>query len=81
MKCILCKENEAKVPDRDSGSQRKEICGSCHAERLREDLRNILRLAIEKNKEKTIKSFTKPRYDDVYYEGLERLDKIAKGEE
>ena len=39
MKCKLCKINEATVPDRNKqGSRKKEICGRCHANRLKSDL-------------------------------------------
>jgi hypothetical protein len=43
-KCIKCGEAEATVPDRDSGSNRKRLCGNCHAKRLRGDLAYILAL-------------------------------------
>lgn len=42
MKCIICHERKATVPDRNSMSGRKKICYECHAGRLRGDLQNIL---------------------------------------
>ena len=41
MKCIICREKEATVPDRDSGSSRKKLCADCHANRLKNDFINI----------------------------------------
>lgn len=46
--CIICHTKDATIPDRDSGSSRKKLCGDCHAERLKEDLRRIL--AIERRR-------------------------------
>ena len=43
-KCIICHERDAIIPDRESGSSRKRVCGECHAERLRGDLEYILYL-------------------------------------
>ncbi len=42
--CKLCREHEATVPDRYSGTgrPRKEICGECHAKRLAGDMADVL---------------------------------------
>lgn len=42
MKCIICRDGEAVVPDRNTMSQRKRICRKCHGERLKSDLEVIL---------------------------------------
>ena len=44
MICKICGINEATIPDRESGSKQKKICGKCHAERLRNDLKYIFHL-------------------------------------
>ena len=41
-KCIVCREREAAVPDRNTMSQRKRVCRECHALRLTGDLRHVL---------------------------------------
>lgn len=41
-KCIICRKDEAVVPDRDSMSNRKKVCRKCHGERLKGDLAIIL---------------------------------------
>lgn len=38
MKCIICHEQEATIPDREKGGRQKRLCAQCHAERLRADL-------------------------------------------
>ena len=43
-KCKICGLCEATIPDREAGGKRKTICGKCHAERLKNDLRHILYL-------------------------------------
>lgn len=43
MKCIVCHEREAVVPDRNTMSRHKRLCIECHAERLQEDLKQILK--------------------------------------
>lgn len=40
MKCVVCHEREAQVPDRERmGRPVKRVCRECHTERLRGDLR------------------------------------------
>lgn len=42
--CILCRVNEAQVPDRERmGAPVKRVCRECHADRLRGDMIAILR--------------------------------------
>lgn len=43
--CIICHTNDTTVPDRNSGSNKKKLCSNCHAERLKNDLREILAIA------------------------------------
>lgn len=43
--CKICGKNKATVPDRNYqnvGRLRLEVCGQCHAERLKNDLVGIL---------------------------------------
>ena len=48
MKCIVCHERKAEVPDRNKmGRPVKRVCRKCHGSRLTDDLRAILKL-IEK---------------------------------
>ncbi len=43
MKCIICHEKEATVPDRNRpGRPIKRVCSDCHSDRLRGDLKVIL---------------------------------------
>ena len=44
MKCIVCNDKEATVPDRNEGcfAKRKKVCSDCHANRLKNDFINIL---------------------------------------
>ena len=43
--CIICKRRPAKVPDRMTmGRYIKRVCSECHAERLRGDLREIIKV-------------------------------------
>ena len=49
-KCIKCREKEATVPDRESGSRRKRLCSDCHSERLKDDLRYILHVESKRRK-------------------------------
>lgn len=43
MKCIICKQCEATVPDRERiGQPINRLCVTCHGERLREDIKKIL---------------------------------------
>jgi hypothetical protein len=43
MKCVICHEREARVPDRDRpGRPIKRVCRECHAERLIGDLKVIM---------------------------------------
>ena len=45
MKCKICKEREATIPDRNKpGSRRKELCSECHANRLKNDFANIVKV-------------------------------------
>ena len=50
MKCILCHERDAVVPDRESGTNRKKVCRRCHAERLIGDLKVVLDLHNKREK-------------------------------
>lgn len=52
MKCIICNERQAELPDRNEApwGKRKKVCRLCHAERLKNDLVNIL-LTEKKRKE------------------------------
>lgn len=43
MKCVICHEREATIPDREKGGRQKRLCAQCHAERLRADLLFILK--------------------------------------
>jgi len=41
--CELCRQNPAELPDRNRmGRPIKRVCFSCHADRLRGDLRAIM---------------------------------------
>jgi len=46
-KCIVCRERRAEVPDRNrtQGSRMlpKAVCGQCHAKRLLDDLRRVVK--------------------------------------
>lgn len=43
MKCIVCKQREATVPDRERmGRPIKRLCTECHGNRLRGDITKIL---------------------------------------
>ena len=43
--CIICKRNPAEVPDREQmGRPIKRVCKRCHEERLREDLKHIMKM-------------------------------------
>lgn len=43
MTCVLCKQREAKVPDRErEGRPIKRLCRECHAARLAGDMKNLL---------------------------------------
>jgi len=46
MKCIICGENEATIPDRNEGpwGKRKKVCKECHTNRLRNDFIGILEI-------------------------------------
>jgi hypothetical protein len=44
--CVICREREARVPDRESGNSRKRVCRECHAERLTGDLRRVLKAVL-----------------------------------
>ena len=49
MKCIICYEREAVLPDRNaSPNRRKRVCRECHAGRLKGDFLHIL--AVEKKR-------------------------------
>lgn len=50
--CIICGKNPAEVPDRNSMSMVKKICGPCHKNRLRGDLSRVLTTHYEKKKKK-----------------------------
>ena len=52
-KCIECGEKEATMPERGSGSMRKRGCSDCHTEKLRSDLRYILRVESKRNRERS----------------------------
>ena len=41
MKCVVCKQREAIMPDRDSDSMKKAVCQICHEEKLRRSLVEI----------------------------------------
>ena len=54
--CKICRKNKATVPDRNYqniGRLRLEVCGSCHADRLKNDLIDIL--LIERKRRETDK--------------------------
>lgn len=53
MKCIICGEREATIPDRNSASRRKMLCSKCHAERLTNDLQGIIKKWEGKKHERT----------------------------
>ena len=41
--CIICRERRAEVPDRYAyPDRRKRLCTECHADRLRQDAREVL---------------------------------------
>jgi hypothetical protein len=40
--CMICQKRKAIIPDRNSMSRRNKLCESCHQERLKRDLENIL---------------------------------------
>ena len=42
--CIICREREATVLDRNEApfGRRKKLCATCHAERLKNDMVDIL---------------------------------------
>lgn len=42
--CIICHTRDATIPDRNTGSSKKRLCSKCHAERLKDDLRHIIKL-------------------------------------
>lgn len=45
VKCIICRERTAELPDRDATSPHKRVCRVCrvcHRARIREDLRYVL---------------------------------------
>lgn len=42
MKCIVCREREAAVPDRNKPGNKKRVCRQCHGERLRGDIIGIV---------------------------------------
>lgn len=45
-KCIVCRQREAVVPDRNRAPSRiLRVCRECHAARLQDDLREVLRQA------------------------------------
>ena len=54
-KCIRCHAREAVLPDRYSMSPRKKICRECHADRLKGDLKVILRAATGKGSDERAK--------------------------
>lgn len=44
--CIVCREREAAVPDRNAGGRpTRKVCLECHADRLRGDIVQVLRAA------------------------------------
>lgn len=45
MKCKLCHEHEAVVPDRNAATTKICVCRHCHASRLRGDLKRVLFVA------------------------------------
>lgn len=49
MKCIVCHERKATVPDRDRQSGRliNRVCSQCHAQRLIGDLKQVLKAVNE----------------------------------
>lgn len=49
--CILCREREATIPDRNTMSLRKKVCSVCHSQRLTGDLKVVLALHEKKKKE------------------------------
>lgn len=53
MKCIICGEREATVPDRNSASRRKMLCGKCHSGRLTNDLQGVIKKWEDKKREKS----------------------------
>ena len=49
MKCIICHEKEATIPDRNEPwYRRKKICTDCHVERLKNDFVNIVDAELKK---------------------------------
>jgi len=43
VKCVVCRDHEAELPDRNSmGRPTKRVCRSCHRARLRGDMAYIL---------------------------------------
>jgi hypothetical protein len=52
MLCRICGEEPATVPDRDTGGRRNEICSTCHAERLKGDMRHILAVEAKRRRER-----------------------------
>lgn len=53
--CILCGIRPPTVPDRNSmGRSIKKICSECHAENMRDDLKDVLERHLEhrRNREK-----------------------------
>ena len=48
-KCIICHKKEATVPDRSiPGRPIKRLCGDCHSDRLRGDLKYLLGVELKK---------------------------------
>lgn len=44
--CIVCRTRPAVLPDRYRSSRRKKVCRECHADRLRDDLKRVLKAAL-----------------------------------
>lgn len=62
MKCIVCGEREATVPDRNQGGigrRIKKVCSVCHQNRLKNDLVDIL--LIEKKRNELRKNATEAK--------------------
>ncbi len=49
--CYLCRERPAEVPDRDRpGRLINRVCRICHGERLRGDLKEVLRVHLDQQR-------------------------------
>ena len=45
MKCIICRENVATIPDRNKlPSKKKRLCKECHGKRLQHDMGVVVKM-------------------------------------